>query len=247
MQMGENLKLVDLVGKTNQIVSGNDYTCAILDDGLIRCWGRAVWGQLGVVGSDNIGDGSGANSGVSMGSFLMVTDLSMIPSDYDNDGLGTNVDTDDDNSAIQTLEQDTITTWSDSEEEACNSLPWSSLSEPADYDGDGICDELDDDLDGNGWNNTYQTTCFGGESEYWSHRGVWDNSGTSYPISSSDNLRGYDFFLSDYGIRFFYIQSNDRVYHQLLKHDGTVSTLSNLRINNQFDYMDYYHLKQTFL
>ena len=146
-----------------------------------------------------------------MGSFLMVTDLSMIPSDYDNDGwidlwdldddndlridtnddlpfderdwidadddgLGTNVDTDDDNSAIQTLEQDTITTWSDSEEEACNSLPWSSLSEPADYDGDGICDELDDDLDGNGWNNTYQTTCFGGESEYWSHRGVWDNT-----------------------------------------------------------------------
>ena len=270
-EMGENLKRVDLVGKTSQIVSGNDYSCAILDDGLIRCWGRSTWGQLGVVGDDNIGDGSGSNSGISMGSYLMITDLSMIPSDYDNDGwidlwdldddnderidtnddlpfdgrdwidgdddgLGTNVDTDDDNPAIQSLDQDTTTTWSDSEEEACNSLPWSSLSEPTDYDGDGICDEIDDDLDGNGWNNTYQTTCFGGESEDWSHRGVWDNSGTSYPISTSDSLRSYDFFISDYGIRFFFTQSNDRIYNQLLTHDGSLSSLSNFRDNNRFDY-----------
>ena len=271
-EMGENLINVDLGGKTNQIVSSSDYSCAILDDGFIRCWGRASAGQLGVVGSDNIGDAAGDNSGVSMGAYLMITDLSMIPSDYDNDGwidlwdldddndlridtnddlpfderdwidgdddgLGTNVDTDDDNSAIQTLEQDTINTWSDSEEEACNTLSWSSLSEPSDFDGDGICDELDDDLDGNGWNNTYQTTCFGGESEYWSHRGVWDNSGTSILTSSSDNLRGYDFFLSDYGIRFFYTYNDDRIYHQLMKHDGTFSSLSSIYDRNDFSYM----------
>ena len=74
--------------------------------------------------------------------------------DHDEDGLGVNMDTDDDDPSITTADQDTDLTWSDAEEIACGTLWWSDLSEPNDYDGDGICDAIDEDLDGNGWNNT---------------------------------------------------------------------------------------------
>ena len=63
---------------------------------------------------------------------------------------------------MTTADQDTATKWSDEEEIACGTLWWSSLSEPTDYDGDGICDTVDEDLDGDTWNNTYQIECFGG-------------------------------------------------------------------------------------
>ena len=58
------------------------------------------------------------------------------------------MDTDDDDPSVTTEEEDTAEKWSDAEEEACGTLPWSSLSQPEDADGDGICDAIDEDVDG---------------------------------------------------------------------------------------------------
>ncbi len=38
------------------ISSGGDHTCAVLDDGNMRCWGAGLYGQLGVLGLTPIGD-----------------------------------------------------------------------------------------------------------------------------------------------------------------------------------------------
>jgi alpha-tubulin suppressor-like RCC1 family protein len=38
------------------ITGGNDHTCAILDNGRVRCWGQGFSGQLGYGNTDNVGD-----------------------------------------------------------------------------------------------------------------------------------------------------------------------------------------------
>ena len=38
------------------ITSGDSHTCALLDDGNVRCWGFGVAGQLGYASSGNVGD-----------------------------------------------------------------------------------------------------------------------------------------------------------------------------------------------
>ncbi|HEX8821217.1 MAG TPA: RTX toxin [Archangium sp.] len=48
---------VDLVDKAVQVVTGGDHTCALLDSGFVRCWGRNDHGQLGYGHTDNVGDG----------------------------------------------------------------------------------------------------------------------------------------------------------------------------------------------
>ncbi len=49
---------VDLgAGRTATAVSaGGDHTCAVLDDGSVRCWGSPLFGQLGTAGLSAIGD-----------------------------------------------------------------------------------------------------------------------------------------------------------------------------------------------
>lgn len=49
---------VDLgVGRTASAISaGGEHTCAILDDGTVRCWGRGAEGQLGYGATDAVGD-----------------------------------------------------------------------------------------------------------------------------------------------------------------------------------------------
>ena len=49
---------VDLgAGRTAvQVVAGDDHTCAILDNGTGRCWGRNAYGQLGYENTTSIGD-----------------------------------------------------------------------------------------------------------------------------------------------------------------------------------------------
>jgi alpha-tubulin suppressor-like RCC1 family protein len=44
------------------ISAGQSHTCAILDNGTVRCWGRGVEGQLGYGNFDNIGDNESAAS-----------------------------------------------------------------------------------------------------------------------------------------------------------------------------------------
>lgn len=47
---------VDLGGTAVQVAAGAEHTCAILDTGTVRCWGRGVWGQLGYGNVLSIGD-----------------------------------------------------------------------------------------------------------------------------------------------------------------------------------------------
>ena len=55
--MGDNLKVVDLgAGRTaKQVVAGENHTCALLDNGTIKCWGRNAEGELGLGDTDNRG------------------------------------------------------------------------------------------------------------------------------------------------------------------------------------------------
>mgnify|MGYP002783528530 CR=1 FL=1 len=47
---------VKLGGVATKIAAGESFTCALLDDGKIRCWGFAGNGSLGYGNTDNIGD-----------------------------------------------------------------------------------------------------------------------------------------------------------------------------------------------
>jgi alpha-tubulin suppressor-like RCC1 family protein len=47
---------VDVGGTVIQIAAGAHATCALLDDGAVRCWGRALEGELGYGNAEDIGD-----------------------------------------------------------------------------------------------------------------------------------------------------------------------------------------------
>lgn len=50
---------VSIGGVAVQLVAGDDHTCALLSDGVVRCWGGASWGKLGYGNAANIGDDEG--------------------------------------------------------------------------------------------------------------------------------------------------------------------------------------------
>jgi alpha-tubulin suppressor-like RCC1 family protein len=58
-EMGGNLPVVNLgTGKTvTQLAAGDNHTCAILNDGSVKCWGHNGSGQLGLGDNWNRGDG----------------------------------------------------------------------------------------------------------------------------------------------------------------------------------------------
>ncbi len=47
---------VDVGGTVTQISAGRDHTCALLDNGAVRCWGASTYGQLGHSNVVTIGD-----------------------------------------------------------------------------------------------------------------------------------------------------------------------------------------------
>lgn len=47
---------VDLGGSAVDVAAGRDHTCAVLEDGGLRCWGSNASGQLGLGHTDSIGD-----------------------------------------------------------------------------------------------------------------------------------------------------------------------------------------------
>ena len=50
---------VELGGVATQIAAGDSHTCAVLDDGIVRCWGNGYYGQLGYGNQNTIGDEDG--------------------------------------------------------------------------------------------------------------------------------------------------------------------------------------------
>jgi len=47
---------VSVGGVVKQLTAGENFTCALLEDGKVRCWGQGVSGTLGYGAVDNIGD-----------------------------------------------------------------------------------------------------------------------------------------------------------------------------------------------
>jgi alpha-tubulin suppressor-like RCC1 family protein len=47
---------VDVGGRVRQIVAGSIHTCALLENGRVRCWGAGTFGALGYGNTDTIGD-----------------------------------------------------------------------------------------------------------------------------------------------------------------------------------------------
>ncbi|CAE7656601.1 HERC3 [Symbiodinium pilosum] len=71
-QMGDNLPTISLgTGRTAKaLAAGGSNTCAILDNGALKCWGFNLYGQLGLGHSNNMGDDADE-----MGDFLPPVDL----------------------------------------------------------------------------------------------------------------------------------------------------------------------------
>lgn len=56
-QMGNALPVVDLGGAVVSLAAGSMHTCALFDDGRVKCWGANAFGQLGLGDTNARGDG----------------------------------------------------------------------------------------------------------------------------------------------------------------------------------------------
>lgn len=51
------------MARARQVSVGNVHTCALLDNGAVRCWGYNEYGQLGYGNTASIGDDEPAGAG----------------------------------------------------------------------------------------------------------------------------------------------------------------------------------------
>lgn len=68
--LGDALLAIPLGRPATAITAGRNHACALLDNGVVKCWGRNDTGQLGLGSTDNVGDAAGevaTLSGVSLG------------------------------------------------------------------------------------------------------------------------------------------------------------------------------------
>eukprot|EP00961_Rhodomonas_salina_P233191 3151278-Rhodomonas_salina.2 len=80
-EVGDALPAVELgTGRTAVSVAGGSVSCAILDDGSLKCWGKNEYGQLGLGDLNHRGDGAGemgdALPAIDLGSGLTVASVS---------------------------------------------------------------------------------------------------------------------------------------------------------------------------
>ena len=55
-RVARDAAVVNLGGVTSAITAGTGFTCAVMRDGAVRCFGRGFFGNLGNDSTDNIGD-----------------------------------------------------------------------------------------------------------------------------------------------------------------------------------------------
>lgn len=71
-----NTASVNVGGAVSQIAAAGDHTCAILNNGALRCWGRNDHGQLGTGSTTAIGDDESPSSGPPV-ALAMVSQLAL--------------------------------------------------------------------------------------------------------------------------------------------------------------------------
>ena len=69
-------------GEVTAIAAGDDHTCALFDDGVLKCWGRGSNGELGLGDVENVGDNE-------LPSESMAVDLDLPVIQFDAGGVGT--------------------------------------------------------------------------------------------------------------------------------------------------------------
>jgi alpha-tubulin suppressor-like RCC1 family protein len=84
-QMGDNLPTVALgTGRTATAISaGGNHTCALLDNGTVKCWGYAGWGGLGYGNENSLGDQPG-EMGDSLPTVNLGTTATAVSTGYDH-------------------------------------------------------------------------------------------------------------------------------------------------------------------
>lgn len=187
-EVGDNFIITDIGGNVESLALGYHSTCAIREDGQVRCWGYNAYGQLAHESTNSVG-----RTTDSMGNNLPASDIWLKPKDTDDDGTIDLWDTDDDNDGSLDVDDkfvldpcayldtdndgkpdsivvDCITNlvedldddgdiWTDLDETACETDPNDSSSTPLDTDGDYLCNKFDDDDDNDGWSDILEDLC----------------------------------------------------------------------------------------
>jgi len=187
-EMGDNLMVTDIGDHVESVALGSYSSCAIREDGQVRCWGYNGLGNLGHEDTTQRGDQTGE-----MGDDLPATELWMKAEDTDADGTIDLWDTDDDNDGtlddgddfpldecaildtdadgmpdsivnsctttlIEDLDDDGDN-WNDTDEVPCNTNPLIGTDTPKDFDLDGICDYVDTDDDNDTFSDEVEGQC----------------------------------------------------------------------------------------